>query len=520
MINSNNNSNVIITNMPISGPTFRAYNQDGNISGQPYWNLDIPTAGIQPGSSYKFVDRIRYYSSARTELPSPTFTFSLYSGSPTLTTGCAIPNQTILTLYAQNNSHAAFYNSTYKDPNYNVSICYNDLFGHQYTGANPWECNRTNIQYNRPESNNHVLFLNSLTNSHVSFDGVGLSYPIEVCYGDLSCNWAFLNCPANTTDIMSMSFMTNAHIGAPGYYSYQVCCKAAAPVIIIPAVKNITEARFVNGTDKSLIVNVSDGGGFGKKFDINLYGKTDYLTGESLLPSLINSNNSQWVWDHANLSVESDGVALGLTQFNFYSTPALNTSFHIGDWVYFNLSYNHSQPGEIVRKSYIAQILNETDFVPYVTTDCTQFNNTNQSICETHMLNATNNVIAWAPINASCDGNIINRCSWDNSTKSCGVKEEVYKRDVFQGSCVTAYDSINNTCVNGYRTAKVTVTSVAGQCSPAQLCDQSQYIQIPCREVALLPFFSTTNLIIVLVIIALIYLYLMSKRNNKIKRKK
>ena len=77
VINSNNNSNVIITNMPISGPTFRAYNQDGNISGQPYWNLDIPTAGIQPGSSYKFVDRIRYYSSARTELPSPTFTLSL-----------------------------------------------------------------------------------------------------------------------------------------------------------------------------------------------------------------------------------------------------------------------------------------------------------------------------------------------------------------------------------------------------------------------------------------------------------
>jgi len=435
---------------------------------------------------------------------------------PVVQPGCEIQNQTILTLYSENNSHAAVFNSTYNDPNYGVPICYDTLFGHEYTGDNPWNCT----------GNNSIINLYSSTNSHASnqtiiFGGVPF-YTTNVCYGDLSCTVRYGSCNTdnNETTILSLSDWTNAHLAKGDFspYLYKVCCQAGTPVVVTPpAVANITDAWFVNlTTGGGYNIVFQNNSGFGKQYNVSLYGKTLNIdANESLLPMIMRYNDSTNVWNYTNLLIDDLGDAQS-DIFNFADNDQLNSSFQIGDWVYFNLNYNYSQPENITKQSYIAQILNGTDVAPYVTTDCTQFNNTNQSNCESYMINSNDpNVVPWAPVNATCDGNRINRCSWNNATSTCEAREEVYKLDQFQGSCITSYDSINNTCVNGYRTATVHVTSIPGSCTTATLCDQNSYIQIPCRNVALLPFFDLTNMIIVLLVVVVVYIFMINTKNKR-----
>ena len=51
-------------------------------------------------------------------------------------------NQTIMRLYQDSNSHVSFWNESVGD--YLEEICYNDIFGSNYNGADPHTCTGAN----------------------------------------------------------------------------------------------------------------------------------------------------------------------------------------------------------------------------------------------------------------------------------------------------------------------------------------------------------------------------------------
>lgn len=154
-------------------------------------------------------------------------------------------NQTILKLYSQNNSHAEVYNGT---GNYPLRVCYNEIFGSDYSGINPHNCS----------GNNSVLRLSSLTNAHAETSNLN-NYSNEVCYGNLSCvaKTTPCNVSLNETFIVSLSSWSNAHLSInEGGYQINICCSNGVNLTVYPIdntvpVANITspksgEVYFVN----------------------------------------------------------------------------------------------------------------------------------------------------------------------------------------------------------------------------------------------------------------------------------
>jgi len=82
-------------------------------------------------------------------------------------------SQLIMKLSSTTNAHGEFWNGA---GNYPIEICYDDIFGATYSGANPHDCN----------GNNLILKLSDETNAHAEVAEQG-NYDVGVCYGDLIC---------------------------------------------------------------------------------------------------------------------------------------------------------------------------------------------------------------------------------------------------------------------------------------------------------------------------------------------
>jgi hypothetical protein len=124
-----------------------------------------------------------------------------------------ISDQTIVSLYRINNSHV----STFDDANYQVKVCYSDLFGYNYTGSNPHTCDLTN--------SNIVFWINSTRNSHISEENSS-EYSIPICYGNLRCSFK-PSCDSGTEVLLlKASDIENAHVSfnQPEYVN-SICCK-------------------------------------------------------------------------------------------------------------------------------------------------------------------------------------------------------------------------------------------------------------------------------------------------------
>jgi len=129
--------------------------------------------------------------------------------------------QTIMKLYFLNNSHGALWN----DAIYNERICHDDIFGYEYSGANPHSC----------DGNNSVIYLSNFTNAHAStFSDPNYSTP--VCYGGLYCvadGSAGNDCVNPGYEIViRLSNYSNAHISEASYTDHpvKICCGASPPV--------------------------------------------------------------------------------------------------------------------------------------------------------------------------------------------------------------------------------------------------------------------------------------------------
>ena len=126
--------------------------------------------------------------------------------------GSCEDNQTIMRLHNESNSHVSFWNES----TYAYRICFNDIFGYEYSGENVHECTGAN----------GVLNVHSTSNSHASVLGAYTNY---ICYGDLECAYEKglnENCFNGGEVIFRLNNHTNAHVAAASDSSYpiKVCC--------------------------------------------------------------------------------------------------------------------------------------------------------------------------------------------------------------------------------------------------------------------------------------------------------
>lgn len=153
---------------------------------------------------------------------------------------CSSPNQTILTLYSQTNSHAAVFNATYNDINYGIPICFDNVFGVIYTGSNnPWQCNGAN----------KVLGLSSASNAHAQNPALS-TYLTNVCYGNLNCTIA-TTCPVGYNFTLSLSGLTNAHLAADSSYANKLCCSLGTTPVA-PLTPGIDSAIWTDAAGTSI----------------------------------------------------------------------------------------------------------------------------------------------------------------------------------------------------------------------------------------------------------------------------
>lgn len=140
--------------------------------------------------------------------------------------GCVNDAQTIMRLSAVTNAHGALWNQ-----DYGVKICYDDYFSEPYTGNDAHDCGEV------------LLKLNSINNAHAAeadYDG----YSINVCHNGLkNCEIAAGRaCPDNKAAVVYLNNLTNSHISrtrsledySQGYYA--VCCEGQSEVVpsIVP----------------------------------------------------------------------------------------------------------------------------------------------------------------------------------------------------------------------------------------------------------------------------------------------
>lgn len=128
---------------------------------------------------------------------------------------CQSPNDIILKLYQPTNSHGALWN----DANYKWDICYSEIFGFNYNGANPHQCT----------SSNKVVGLFSTANSHGEIPSLN-NYLEKVCYSDLDCEKKTTQAQCDSFGgkvVVRLLSDTDSHISDAGDNSYNVliCCK-------------------------------------------------------------------------------------------------------------------------------------------------------------------------------------------------------------------------------------------------------------------------------------------------------
>ncbi|MBU2104762.1 MAG: hypothetical protein KKF67_03235 [Nanoarchaeota archaeon] len=130
-------------------------------------------------------------------------------------------NQRILRLSSESNAHGEVYNGA---GNYPIEICYNEIFGKNYTEADPHLCGVV--------EENKVLGLSASTNAHAQIPTL-TNYTSNVCYGDLICRSA-TTCDTGESCVVTLSSSTNAHLAtcnSLNNYSIKICCKSPGGIL-------------------------------------------------------------------------------------------------------------------------------------------------------------------------------------------------------------------------------------------------------------------------------------------------
>ena len=147
--------------------------------------------------------------------------FVLLAGSASSAScGVADDSQLIMKLYdnggTNTNTHAEFWNGI---GGYTTEICFNNIFGYPFTGANP----------HNPNGENRVIRLSASTNAHAEIPSGNTQGYLLVYYGDLYCAVFSNVCPSDKKEIVRLSANTNAHLGLENtnYNNVIICCRTS-----------------------------------------------------------------------------------------------------------------------------------------------------------------------------------------------------------------------------------------------------------------------------------------------------
>lgn len=145
-------------------------------------------------------------------------------------------NDTIFRISSSTNAHGETWNG---GGAYGIPILYSDFFG---TNNN----DLATLRQCTPGAGNLVLRLSGNTNAHAQASGQSPAYPIDICYGDLSCFSSTSACPGGSTEIVSLNSANNAHleIATANNYNTRICCSVSSTPQILSA-----KWKYVNGQD-------------------------------------------------------------------------------------------------------------------------------------------------------------------------------------------------------------------------------------------------------------------------------
>lgn len=437
---------------------------------------------------------------------------------------CSSPSQTILRLSTETNAHGEVYNGA---GSYPVEICYNTLFGKEYTGNTPHTCSGNNA--------NIVLKLNSETNAHAESPTLN-NYNTNVCYGDLSCTLRDNSCLAGETAVVSLSSQTNAHLAlGNAAFTKKICCESAvvsgpvcgngkieegeqcergiscsAGLFCTAKCKCVSELDITNAlwidTDTNEIV-------YGRAIDkliepATLYGESLYPKGTELLIDVFDVTDSR----RAKFSEVVDTIDDGSVAYTDKLENVLGTE--VGDKFYFVIN---NLADDKKRKSNNLSILEAGEEDRSFVGKCENFKTS--ETCNKALFEGS------APAENLCEGKKTNKCVWEDGI--CKYEEKVFApKGEVAGICKSYYTD-EGECINGERIVNVKTEYTAGTCSKEDAsCVPKESVTIPCgRAVLELPFFGMWQAIAAIIIIAILYVIifrtkLFEKETGKGKKKK
>jgi len=240
-------------------------------------------------------------------------------------------SQIILRLYSTSNSHGEVWNGT---GNYGIRICYNEIFGKNYTGNMP----------HSNSGNNTVLKLSAFTNAH-SEGPAGTNYNVNVNYGDLVCRIVASNIVKNNNEreIVSLSSQTNAHIALPGVYAgagnYKILCSSSFAESIVQTPGLVGEVYWADGSGNkisSVCVNHT------AYMFVRIEGNNNMVNFEIYEKDLVSDDNIRTVRDGNQINGRSDGSGFILAQWSVTNSDLSKAGLENPYEFYFNASINGS----------------------------------------------------------------------------------------------------------------------------------------------------------------------------------
>jgi len=158
---------------------------------------------------------------------------------------CLTPDDAIIKLSNSTNARGALWNDT----NFIHDVCYSDIFGAVYSGANPHSCT----------GSNKILGLSDIADARAEIPSLN-NYLTDVCYGDLDCiseTGAGQCSDAARKVVARLSNQTNANLeqASNNNYNTKICCKSG----VVPA-GNIywadMEETMINNVDLNALVKL------------------------------------------------------------------------------------------------------------------------------------------------------------------------------------------------------------------------------------------------------------------------
>ncbi len=435
---------------------------------------------------------------------------SLVAGANT----CSSPNQIILRLSADTNAHAEVWNGA---GNYITEICYDQIFGQPGTGNH--NC--------APAGSNRVLKLSSASNAHAEAPS-GTIYNTEVCYDGLNCRLdTGGSCSPAEKAVVRLSSQINAHLEIASGINYNnvICCSASGGVP--PPTQENAYWADTSGQAYSTGATI-------------ILGATLQLVAEGV------PENAQVTFTIFESDTGGDDrirqesvTAVGTTaRYTWTPIPGeYNQGKDIGEGDPLELYFTAAQSAYTQTSNEI--FLSERVIIPEPEKKgCAQFTNIDQSTCnnaqdsiweedEAAIVQLTGNPVDGLG-GAGCggtrnDGSTIDcSCNWDSTNSQCNFLFTIRRTSPpppggndCVGSCNinTQYGSCtDNTATITYLAS---FNTASGSCisDPAkQQCDtlngKPEEITCGLSPSLILPFFSLINLISVIFVIGIIYIFL------------